>query len=139
MAKERICITCGKSYKYCPNCREFSTYPLWMTEYDTEECKEIFNIVSAYNMNLVKADDVKAVVKKYNITDFKKFKKSIADKLNEIYGKKSEEVKPIPVEEPKKEEEVTPVKEEPKKIFSKNNFVKDKFKNNNKEIANTEE
>lgn len=124
MAKERTCIACGKTYTYCPNCGNSSS-PMWMAEFDTEECKDIFNAVSAYNMELIDANEVKKVLKKYDVTDFGKYKKSIADKLKEIAGKK--------------EEPVADKKEESAKSPKVDSFFKgDKFKkNDNKDIANT--
>lgn len=89
MAKERQCIACLNTYKYCPTCGEFAKYPTWMTEYDTEECKEVFNAISGFNMGIKKAEDVKNVIDKFGITDFNKFKPTIASKLNELFGKKS--------------------------------------------------
>ena len=111
MSKKRVCLTCGKEYEYCNNCNDTNKYPTWMAEFHDETCKEIFNAVSAYNMQLVSKEDVKAVVKKYNVTDFGIFKKSIKDKLTEIVGDnkpKSESV----------EEKKTVVENKPKADFS---------------------
>lgn len=85
MAKNRICKCCKKEYEYCPVCKEYSTLPRWMTEFDTEKCKEVFNIVSAYNMGLADKEKVKLVLDRYNITDYNCFKESITNKLNEIF------------------------------------------------------
>ena len=130
MAKKRNCICCQKEYEYCPNCGEYSSYPTWMAEFDTETCKEIFNIVSAYNTNLVGENEVKAVVKKFDVTDFNQFVKGVSDTLKKACNK---------VEEPKKDEPSAPAKTEEKKVFDKAPFIKDKFKKNNKEVVNTEE
>ena len=110
MAYERQCICCGKTYQYCPHCGSFSNHPKWMFNYDQESCMELFNVVSAYNMGVVKKEDVLAVVRKYNITDFSKYKDSIKKLLTELYApeKKSESVVSTstadnkPVEEQKK-------------------------------------
>lgn len=89
MAKERICLCCGKPYSYCPNCGGKSD-PGMTTEFDSESCKEVFNAVSAYNMEIMDANGVKSVLKKYNITDFSKYKKSIVDVLKKVDGVKTE-------------------------------------------------
>lgn len=95
MAKNRICLTCGAEYQYCPNCSGAKDVPAWKTEFDEESCKDIFNVISGYNMNIIPAKDVVAVLKKYNITDTSKYKKSIRTKLNEaietVEATKSEE------------------------------------------------
>ena len=86
MSKTRICIACQNSYQYCPNCGDYVRYPKWMNEFDTEACKELFNVISGYNMGLFKKDDVKKVVDKYEIKDFSVYKESIANKLNELFS-----------------------------------------------------
>jgi len=80
---ERKCKCCGKSYDYCPNCGKSSSTP-WMFSFDTEACKELFNAVSAYNMNLIKEDGIKNIVIKYNITDFSIYKDDIKNLLKNI-------------------------------------------------------
>lgn len=84
MAKERECLCCSTKYTFCPNCRNAKDFPAWKTEFDEESCREVFNAVSGYNMGIIPAKDVIGVLKKYNITDVSKYKKSIRNKLNEI-------------------------------------------------------
>ena len=86
MAKQRTCPCCGKVYEYCPTCGKDTNKP-WLAVTDSLECRELLNIISAYNMNLVSKDKVKDVLDKYNINDFSKYKKSISDKLNELFPK----------------------------------------------------
>ena len=82
MAKERRCICCNKAYKYCGQCKEYSNLPAWMNEFCSEECKELFNIMSVYNMGYADKSQIEKVIKKYNITDYSKYKSSTANKLN---------------------------------------------------------
>lgn len=151
MAKKKTCKCCLKEYEFCPNCSNRNNYPAWKNEFDEESCSEIFNIISAYNMGIVKPEDVKAVIDKYNITDFSKYKKSIRDKLIEATEALSKEepkeetkVEDIKIEEPKVEEikmeeskteesQVDDVKPEIKSVakpqFKENKFNKNKFGN----------
>ena len=103
---KRICICCGKSYEYCPNCSKGKTP--WKINFDTEMCKEVFNAVSAYNMNLINEDGVLKIIDKYNIVDFSSFVDSVAKVLRKAKGISSG-IKGIKSEEPIKEE---PIKEE---------------------------
>lgn len=59
MAIKRTCKCCGKEYEYCPNCHK-ELKPLWMATFDCEVCKDLFNLVSAYNLGMVTKDKVKA-------------------------------------------------------------------------------
>lgn len=92
MSKTRTCIACQNSYQYCPHCGDYARYPKWMNEFDTEACKELFNVISGYNMGIFKKDDVKKIVDKYEIKDFSAYKESIANKLNELFSEPVVEV-----------------------------------------------
>lgn len=83
MGKKRTCLSCGKEYEYCPNCGNYSKFPKWMTEFCSEECKDVFNVVSSFNMGLQTSEDVKAVIRKHNITDTTKFAGAIQKVLND--------------------------------------------------------
>ena len=85
MATKRICICCKKEYEYCPSCGNKSQP--WKFNYDTEECRDLFNVLSGYNMGLMGLEKVKEVVKQYNITDLNKYKEPIRNMLNKILGK----------------------------------------------------
>ena len=82
--------------------------------YDTEECSELVNIISAYDMKLVTAERVKQILNKYNITDYTKYKQSIQDKLNELFPVKEPEIKYSPIkakEEPQEVNEIQDINE----------------------------
>lgn len=88
----RICKACGSEYDYCPKCQKYAHLPQWMWRCDTDECNDIFNALSAYNMGFGSIDEIKRVINKHNITDYSKFVSSIADKLNSL----------LPIEKAKK-------------------------------------
>ena len=95
MAKERKCLCCGKTYEYCPNCGKASSP--WKIDFDTEECRDIFNIISAYNMGIAKEKNVLAIIEKYSVTDFMKYKDSINAKLQEMFSKNNRNVKNVEI------------------------------------------
>lgn len=141
MAKTRKCIACEREYKYCNNCREYASYPTWMAEFDTEACRDIFDVMSGYNMGILNEDKVKEVVDKHNITDFSIFKESIRTKLEDMFKPVVEEK--IVVEEPVVEDKVEVVEEEVKteEQPTYNSYRRRKYnkKKTNTEEANTEE
>lgn len=98
MSKYRQCLCCSTFYEYCGHCNNSSKYPTWMSEFDNVVCKNVFNIISAYNMGLKSKDDVKRVLDDNNVTDFTIFKESIRNKLNELF--------PV-VEQTKSEDEIS--------------------------------
>lgn len=118
----RICKTCGKAYFYCNNCNKKNADPQWMLMWDTENCKNVFEIVSNYAQKV----DSKAVAKKkLSKCDLSKqytFNEKIRDLIDEImFEEKSEtkvekkvEVKevsePIKTDKANENEESTPKK-----------------------------
>lgn len=84
--KTRVCYACGKKYEYCPTCPTDSMKPTWMFCFDTEECKEVFSVLSEYGADSTKTtkDDVKKVLDKYNVTDYGKFNETIQKQLKEV-------------------------------------------------------
>ena len=127
MAKERNCIFCGKSYVYCPNCGNYKSYPEWMFNFDTERCHDLYEVIGGYNMGVNTIEDVKAVLDKYEITDYSEFSKGLQSKLNELAPQKKDE----PVEIPK----------ETKNNKIEESYISQRIKKNNKfeRRVNTEE
>lgn len=87
MSNIRTCKCCGKTYKYCAHCGGAEKTP-WKNLCDTEECRELFNIVSAYNMGKATKVEVERFLYKNNITDFDQYLPNISKTLNELFAKK---------------------------------------------------
>lgn len=93
MEKTRTCIACGKEYKYCPSCNK--TEPKWKVLYDTEECKEMFDAISAYNLHTGNKEGIQRILTKYHVKDYSKYVESINKKLVELFPKKEEQPKQV--------------------------------------------
>lgn len=94
--KNRICICCGKSFYFCNKCNASSKNTGISMVFDTQECKELSNVISGYLMNKNTVADIKTVLEKYNVTDYNKYKQSVRDILNELFPKsKIKEVKEV--------------------------------------------
>lgn len=106
MANNRTCLLCGTSYKYCPSCREDIRKPSWMSGFDREDCKIMFETLSSYGMKLMSASEAKKIISKidYESMNLNKQKK---DTIKEILGNKST-VEKTPVVEVKEEIIETP-------------------------------
>ena len=78
----RQCIVCNQKYDYCKACPSSKNEPTWRAIYDTEECKKVFEICSAYiNKHMSKGD---AVIK------LKSF--NLPSRLNDHYKKIVDEI-----------------------------------------------
>lgn len=80
MASKRICLSCGKEYSYCPSCEGSNILDRWKINFDTPECKNVFDTLSAYHMNLIDKEEFKNRVGNYDASKFTdKIQKEIAE------------------------------------------------------------
>lgn len=82
--KKRVCVSCGKEYRYCPNCAEDSNKPTWMFAWDNIECKTVFNIVTKYCTKDISKSEARTLLDDV-LTHTIKFNNQIEEKLAEIY------------------------------------------------------
>ena len=78
MGKIKTCIVCGKTYEYCGHCDKGGQENRWKTNYCSENCRDIFDIVSKYVNKNISTEDAKkdlleknlGVVTKTNIVNY---------------------------------------------------------------------
>lgn len=86
MSVKRKCVCCGKEYDYCPSCPK-KDQPGWMVTFCSESCKELLNIVSAYNVKRVSKEAVIKYMSEHNL-EVDKYVDSVKRVLNEVSGTK---------------------------------------------------
>ena len=57
MAKGRICVTCGCTYQYCPNCLQDAKKPTWMFAFCSEPCKVVYDVITDYEAERISKDE----------------------------------------------------------------------------------
>ena len=87
--KNRECVTCGEKYSYCPNCNRKE--PAWMTEFHDENCKNIFQICTSFNVNIMSKYEAQEDLKACDLSNKANFTTCIQRDLENIF---SEEPKP---------------------------------------------
>lgn len=70
MSVKRKCVCCDKEYDYCPNCAQ-KDQPAWMVTFCCEGCKDLFNIVSAYNAKRIGKAAVQSYVAEHDVNNTK--------------------------------------------------------------------
>lgn len=82
--KNKVCLTCGTNYSYCNNCNQKD--PSWMAEFHSENCKNIFDICTRYNMELLSKADAKVVLEKCDLSNKANFKEYVQRDLKAIFA-----------------------------------------------------
>lgn len=60
---KRKCLACGWEYEFCPTCGKET---FLSAGFNSERCRDIFGVVSAYNAGTKTLSDVTAVVERYS-------------------------------------------------------------------------
>lgn len=85
MAKNnRTCAVCGKGYHYCPTCRTDMKKPRWMTMFDKEDCKTIFEVATKFNLGKLTALEAQDQLKDCNLN--MEFNQAIQNDLANIFA-----------------------------------------------------
>ncbi len=116
----RKCVVCGQEYEFCPTCAESADEPTWRLMFHDLNCREIYNISTAYL--------AKQMTKEEAIEAYKKTDLSIRDNiLPDFLQQALDECIPT-----KKEETVKEVKEDDEVVEEKqmvNAYQKKSFNN----------
>lgn len=100
MAKRaKECYLCGEKYTYCSNCNKKD--PAWMAEFHEENCKNIFDICTRFNMGMMDKEEAQAALKECDLSNKINFKFFVKNDLAKIFAedKKVKAVKKEPVKE----------------------------------------
>lgn len=93
MANMRVCRACGKEYEYCPNCGKYNLSEKWRVLFCSEECRDVFDVISSYNMGMTNKEGVQRILTKYHCNDTDKFVPSIQNKIKGIIPRNENKVR----------------------------------------------
>lgn len=82
--KNRECLTCGIKYSYCSNCNKKD--PSWMAEFHTENCKNIFEICTNFNMGAMSKHEAKDALSVCDLSNKENFKSYVQRDLENIFA-----------------------------------------------------
>lgn len=134
--RDRQCLCCGTKYSYCPTCSSDKLKPIWMTEFCSESCKELFETATKYNLKKITKDEAKEIIEIIELKDRSAYVECVQKDLENILAEEPVAVKeaaPIFKEEPVIVEDSTPIFEEkpvfvPKKKNKSHEVVKKEYK-----------
>ena len=84
--RNRTCYLCGQDYLYCPTCSQDKMKPAWMSEFHNENCKNIFDIATRFNMQLLTKDEAKAAMEQCDLSNKANFKSYVQKDLENIFA-----------------------------------------------------
>ena len=83
--KSRECYLCGIEYKYCGTCSNDRMKPAWMAEFHNENCKNIFDICTRFNMKLMSKTDAQEALISCDLSNKANFKSYVQNDLDVIF------------------------------------------------------
>lgn len=89
--RDRQCYLCGENYKYCPTCSQDKLKPTWMAEFHAENCKNIFDICTRFNMQMLTKEQAQEALSACDLANKENFKPYVQRDLENIF--KEEPVK----------------------------------------------
>ena len=61
--KNKQCLACRTAYSYCPSCsRSDALAPSWKSEFCCESCKDIWNTLVKFNMDMLTKSEAKEII-----------------------------------------------------------------------------
>lgn len=89
--RSRTCYLCGKSYKYCGTCSQDRMKPAWMDLFHSEDCKNIFDICTRFNMQLMSKFEAQDALSACDLSNKENFKSYVQCDLENIFAKDANE------------------------------------------------
>ena len=86
----RVCIICGKEYRYCSACGEDAGKPTWYFIFDGQNCHDIYEVCTQYRDGEIDANVAYEKISKLDISKLKDFAEVTQAQIKEILSYKDE-------------------------------------------------
>ena len=83
--RNRECYLCGRDYQYCPTCSQDKMKPAYMSEFHSENCKNIFDICTRFNMQLMSKSEAQDALNACDLSNKENFKSYVQRDLENIF------------------------------------------------------
>lgn len=115
----KTCFLCQQQYSYCYSCPTELQYQSWKNLFDTENCKEIFNILCRHGQSTITDEEAKELLEQYDLSQKDSFTDNVKKHIDQIFCASDKETSNKEIAD----EIVQPIK--PKKMRPKHRVVKD--------------
>lgn len=66
--KERKCLSCATTYKYCPSCsRVDALKPAWASQFCSESCATLWTILTKFGMDRLSKPEAKSIISELDL------------------------------------------------------------------------
>ena len=96
--KRRKCICCNTTYDFCPTCWDDRLKPAWMVEFCCEDCKDIWETATKFNMQLITKEEAKEKIESLNLKPHTEYVECVQRDLKNILEEPKQEQKQPKVE-----------------------------------------
>ena len=104
--RNRECYLCNEKYEYCPTCSQDKMKPAWMATFHSENCKNIFDIATRFNLQLLTKEEAQSEMGKCDLSNKLNFKSYVQKDLENIFAEDHKAKRAKKVEMPIVEEVV---------------------------------
>ena len=80
------CFVCGEKYSYCYSCPSDLQNPTWRTLFDTENCKNIFNILCRHGQGKITDEETRNLLNECDLTYVDKFNESLKNHFDKVFS-----------------------------------------------------
>ena len=94
--RDRICSYCREKYQYCPTCGNDRIKPTWMSEFCSESCKDLWDIATRFNMDLMSKAEAKEAIEKLDLKEKSVYVECVQRDLENILSEPKSKVEPQP-------------------------------------------
>lgn len=84
--RSRECYLCGEKYNFCPTCSQDRMKPAWMSEFHSENCKNIFDICTRFNMQLMSKTEARTALSNCDLSQKANFKDYVQRDITNIFA-----------------------------------------------------
>lgn len=83
--RTRECYLCNTKYEYCPTCSQDKNKPAFMATFHSENCKNIFQICTNFNLGIQTKSEAKTALEQCDLSNKENFKSYVKNDLEKIF------------------------------------------------------
>lgn len=87
----RTCFVCSRSYRFCPTCAEYESWPYWHVMFHDANCHDIWYVLSDFENGVITKEEAIEKMNHLDASVIDKNNKNVMDSYNKLFGLKKED------------------------------------------------